>query len=456
MANRLGQHAIVIGGSVAGLITARVLADYFDRVTVLERDHIEEHPAIHQSIPQGNHVHVLLLGGLQVLSSLYPGFTNKLERLGAVRFRIGQELAFFFPDGKAYTLTGSVREPRDLGIDGYAQSRSLLEYCVREGTLALANVKLESGCAAQGVVYESGRVQGVRYTREGNPHTAAADLVVDAGGRGSRAHRWLIELGFPAPEETTIGVYFAYSSTKFRKPDYYNGSERVLGFLGPPRDSLRGALLEEIEDNTWHVSLGGRFGDYPPDDEEGFFAFARSLPTSTLYDLIKDAERVADIVHYRFPTSRLRHYERLTVFPEGFLILGDAISSFNPIYGQGMSSAALQAKGLHQLLADRVAESQDLDGLGLAFFPKAAEVIATPWTLAASFDFAYSKTRGSRPPDLKESSQYLAALDALVVEDVDVQRLVTEVFQLAKPLSTLKEEPLRSRVLAQQQKPAGK
>jgi 2-polyprenyl-6-methoxyphenol hydroxylase-like FAD-dependent oxidoreductase len=401
MAKHLGQRAIVIGGSMAGLMTARALADYFDHITVFERDYIEEHSAIHQSIPQGNHVHVLLLGGLQVLSSLYPGFTDKLERLGAVRFRIGQELAFFFPDRKAYTLTGSVREPRDLGIDGYAQSRGLLEYCVRKSTLALSNVKFESGCAVQGLVYESGRVQGVRYTQGGDTYTAAADLVVDAGGRGSRAHRWLIELGFPAPEETTIGVDFAYSNTKFRKPDYYNDAERVLGFLGPPPDSLRGALLEEIEEDIWHVSLGGRFGDYPPDDEEGFFAFAKSLPTSTLYHLIKDAERVADIVHYRFPTSRLRHYERLTAFPEGFLILGDSISSFNPIYGQGMSSAALQANALQQLLADRVAKSQGLDGLGLAFFPKAAEVIATPWTLAANFDFAYSKTRGTRPPDLE-------------------------------------------------------
>jgi hypothetical protein len=232
----------------------------------------------------------------------------------------------------------------------------------------------------------------------------------------------------------------------------YNPHFGIGSFIGLPPDSLTGALLEQIENDTWHVSLGGRFGEYPPDDDEGFIAFARSLPASTLYDLIKDAERVADIMHYRFPTSRLRHYERLAVFPERFLVLGDAISSFNPIYGQGMSSAALQAKALQQLLADRVAGSQGLDGLGLAFFPKTAEVVATPWALAASFDFAYPQTRGTRPPDLEESSQYLAALDTLMAEDIKVQRLVTEVFQLAKPLSCLREEPLRSRVVERQQK----
>ena len=144
----------------------------------------------------------------------------------------------------------------------------------------------------------------------------------------------------------------------------------------------------------------------------------------------------------------LRHYEQLTAFPERFLVLGDAISSFNPIYGQGMSSAALQVKALQQLLTERVAESQGLEELALTFFPKAAEVVTTPWTLAAGFDFAYPQTRGERPPDMEENAQYFAALYALTGEDWEVYQLVTEVFQLAKPLPVLMEEPLRSRVEA--------
>ena len=448
MANGLGQHAVVIGGSLTGLMTARVLADHFDQVTVLERDHIDEHPAIHRSIPQGNHLHALLLGGQQVLSSLYPDFTEKLHQLGAVRFRMGTELAFFLPDGKAYDLTGAVRQPYDLGFDAHSQSRSLLEHCVRQCTLAHANVRFEGGSAVQGLMYDNTRVHGVSYSHPSGANSLAADLVVDAGGRGSRAPRWLRELGFRAPEETTIGVDFAYSSTKFRIPDYYDEPERVLGFFGPPPDFLKAALMEEIEDHTWHLSLAGRFGEYPPADEDGFFAFTKSLHTPILYDLIKGAERVTDIIHYRFPTSVLRHYEQLTAFPERFLVLGDAISSFNPIYGQGMSSAALQVKALQQLLTERVAGSQGLEELALTFFPKAAEVIATPWTLAAGFDFAYPQTRGERPPDMEENAQYFAALYALTGEDWEVYQLVTEVFQLAKPLPVLMEEPLRSRVEA--------
>lgn len=212
--------------------------------------------------------------------------------------------------------------------------------------------------------------------------------------------------------------------------------------------------MEEIEDHTWHVSLAGRFGNYPPADEAGFLSFAKSLHTPKLYELLKDAERVADIVPYRFPTSVQRHYERLTAFPEGFLVLGDAISSFNPVYGQGMSSAALQVKALQQVLSERAMESQGLDGLALAFFPKAAEVVINPWTLAAHFDFAYPQTRGTRPPNLAENAQYFAAMSVLAAEDVEVQRLMAEVFNLAKPLSVLREETLRNRALEQLQKQA--
>src|SRR5262245_13910877 len=117
MAQHLGQQAVVIGGSLAGLMAARVLADHFDAVTVLERDHLDDRPALHQSIPQGHHVHGLLLGGQRVMASLYPGFLEQLDTLGAVRCRAGRDVAYYLPDGKAYSITGTVREARDLGFD---------------------------------------------------------------------------------------------------------------------------------------------------------------------------------------------------------------------------------------------------------------------------------------------------------------------------------------------------
>jgi 2-polyprenyl-6-methoxyphenol hydroxylase-like FAD-dependent oxidoreductase len=458
MLNRLGQHAVVIGGSIAGLMAARVLTDFFERVTVFDRDHIEAKPAVHKSVPQGNHLHALMLGGQQVLGSLYPDFTERLQQLGAVRFRIGRDAAVYSPAGKSYTLTGSVKEPRDLGLDSYSQSRGLLEYCLRQCTLELPQLKFAGDTAVQGLIYEGGQVRGVRVASDGVTDSIDADLVVDAGGRGSRAPRWLSELGFQTPEETSIGCDFAYTSAKFRKPDNYDAPEKVMLVGGPPPKFTNGGGIAEIENNTWIVSLAGRFGQYPPSDEEGFYAFAKSLPSRRLYDLIKDAERISDITHHRFPTSVQRHYERLQAFPERFVVLGDAISSFNPVYGQGMSSAALQVKALRQLLDGRAAgtPAAALEGLGAAFFPKAAEVIASPWILAASSDFAYPQTSGERPPNMEEGARYFAALDSIVAEDPEVHRLVAEVLQLARPLWDLTAEPLRSRILSRQEELAAR
>jgi 2-polyprenyl-6-methoxyphenol hydroxylase-like FAD-dependent oxidoreductase len=447
MSKLLGERAVVIGGSIAGLMTARVLADHFEHVVVLERDHIAEEPAIHKSIPQGNHLHALLLGGQQVLSRLFPHFTDKLQSRGALRLRMGKDNAILTPDGKAYSLGGAVREPRDLGIDIYCQSRGLLEYCVRQCTRESANISFRSDCAVRELTWANKRVSEVVYCNDGGSHSITSDFVVDTGGRGSQAPRWLKEFGFAAPEETIIGVDFAYTSARYRIPNW-SEPERLLSArpLGPEYPKM--GLISEIEGDVFHLSLGGRFGVYPPTEEQGFLAFAKSLHTSKLYDLVKDAERVTDITTFRFPTSLRRHYERLMAFPEGFLVLGDAISSFNPIYGQGMSSAALQVQALQNLLKERAQGTGRLDCLAMTFFARVAEVVSTPWTLAANFDFAYPRTTGERPSDLKEWARYFMALEALCVEDVQVHILVMEVINLAKPLSALSEEPLRSRVLA--------
>jgi 2-polyprenyl-6-methoxyphenol hydroxylase-like FAD-dependent oxidoreductase len=450
MAGRLGQHAVVIGGSIAGLLAARVLSDYFEQVTILERDQIAAEPVVHKSVPQGNHLHALLLGGERVISSFYPDFTDRLQKLGAIRLRIGQDIGFYSERGRAFTPTGSVKEPRALGTHAYSQSRALLEYCLRQSTLELPNLKFKSETPVHALVYESGRALGVGLGAIGAKDSLRADLVVDAGGRGSRAPRWLVELGFKAPEETTIGCDFAYSSAKFRRPAHYEG-ELVMLFAGTPPKHTRGAAVAEIENGHWMVSLAGRFGDYPPTDPEAFLAFAQSIPTPKLPELLKGAERLTEISHHRFPTSVQRHYERLDKFPERFLVLGDAMSSFNPVYGQGMSSAAMQVRALQQVLNERTS-GQGLDGLAGSFFPKAAEVIAAPWILAGAADFIFPQTKGERPPGMEDGGRYFAALDSIVAEDMEVQKIVNDVFQLVRPLWELTSEPLRTRVLERQQK----
>jgi len=425
-------------------MTARVLADFFERVTVLERDEIEDRPLARKSVPQANHLHGLLQGGQQVLSSLYPDFTNELRALGATRAVVGRDIVWHLPDGKAYNVTGSLRAPFDPGFDAHCASRGLIEFLVRRRTVSLPNVTLESGVTVHELICTEGRVRGAR---DENGRSFDAALVVDAGGRGSRSPRWLSAMGFPAPAATSIGVATAYSTANFRRPASFD-AEPLIFVTGPaPTVSRRGYLIT-IENDTLLVSLIGRFGDYPPTDRPGFLQFANELHSPVIADIVRDGEQLTPFNHYRFPRSVQWHYESMASFPEGLLVVGDAMCSFNPIYAQGMSVAALQVSALHELLSERATQARGLDGIAASFFPRAATINRTPWSLAAAFDFAYPQTTGDRPPGAEQEARYFAALDRLQRDDPDLQRLVTEVFHLVRPLSALRDEPLRSRVVA--------
>jgi 2-polyprenyl-6-methoxyphenol hydroxylase-like FAD-dependent oxidoreductase len=443
MASKLGQRAVVIGASMAGLATARVLSDHFEHVIALEQDDLEEGPVLHKSVPQGHHLHALLPGGLKVLSSLYPAFSQELAQRGATEVTLGRDVVWYLPDGKAYNPTGSIRTPFDSGLRAYCASRALIEFIVRRQTTAIANIRLEGASAVRELVHDEGRVRGVRLA---DSRTIEADLVVDATGRGRRARHWLTALGYSPPDETAIGLDTAYSTANFRRPRLFAG-EPIIFINGPAPQYTRRGYVITIENGTLLVSLIGRFGDFAPVDRDGFLGFAGELHNDLAYRIIKDGEQLTPIAHHRFASSVQRHYERMTSFPEGFVVIGDALCTFNPIYAQGMSAAAWQAEILQRTLA-QCAQAGSLDGLASSFFAEAAEFNGTPWNLAAAFDFAFPQTRGIRPPDLEQRTRYFAALDRLQCEDTEVRRLVTEVFQLLQPLSVLQKDPLRSRVLA--------
>jgi 2-polyprenyl-6-methoxyphenol hydroxylase-like FAD-dependent oxidoreductase len=442
---RLGDHAVVIGGSMTGMMVARVLADHFARVTVLERDEIPPGPEPRRYTPQGNHYHALLVGGQRVLEELYPGFTQRLEQSGAVPVAAGLETASHGPEGVGGPPPPT-EEPRDVGLRFYNQSRALLEHCLRQFHRAHDGITERCPASARRLLSEDGRVHGVEIESDGEIEPLEADLVVDAGGRAAHTPRWLESMGCTAPEETAIGVDFAYSSAVFRLPAELEIREKLATFGGPPPDHPNGAITAPIEGGLWIVSLAGRFGDYPPGDEEGFLAFARALPTPVLYERLKDAEQVGPIHRFRFPSSVHRRYERLRDFPRGLLVIGDAICSVNPAYGQGISAGALQVRALAALLRERAASGRGIDDLAPEFFARSAEVIVTPWTLAANVDLAYPKTVGERPAGMQEGARYFAELGALASEDAEVGLLIAEVFQLVHPLSVLMQEPLLGRV----------
>ena len=446
--NRTDQHAIVIGGSVVGLMTARMLAGQFGKVTLIERDQLADKPGPRKMTPQSNHYHVLLRGGLLVLGELYPNFMDRMVALGSTPVRVGMDVAYHTPWGKAYSQSGSIKKQRDLGQRVLAQSRNLLEFGIRSFTLETPNIELKSGCTVTALQHESGRITGITYTSPDGQKTLNADLIVDASGRGSRAPKWLADLGYAAPSETQIGCDLAYSTTKFEIPASYQEPERLHAFYSAIPGTPRAAMMHEIEGRVWHCSVQGRVGHYPPTDEAGFMEFARGLYTPKLYDMIKDAKRVDDIFHMRFPASVLRHYEKLERFPDGYLVIGDAICSVNPVHGQGMSAHALTVKALEDLILARTAAGRELDGLALEFFAKAAALIESPWTLAAMADFMFPDTKGERPDNLAQVYEYMQSLDALSVNDVEVHRLIADVLNLVRPVSALQEPKIKRRVVA--------
>jgi 2-polyprenyl-6-methoxyphenol hydroxylase-like FAD-dependent oxidoreductase len=241
-------HTVVIGGSIAGLITARVLSEFFEQVTILERDDIDDRPVVHKSVPQGNHLHALLNGGQQVLAVLYPGFTNDLRAFGANRVAIGRDVVWYLPDGKAFTATGSIREPFDVGLDAYCASRGVIECVIRRRTQEVPRIHMETGRAVRELVSRNGRISGVRCD---DGRSVEADLVVDPSGRTSHAARWLVAAGLSEPRKTTIGVDTAYSTANFRAPA--RGMTANPLFLSPvqPQNSPAGATSSGLKTNRY-------------------------------------------------------------------------------------------------------------------------------------------------------------------------------------------------------------
>ena len=443
MSSLIGKQALVVGAGMGGLTAARVLADYFEQVLVLERDTLPAQAKARSGIPQGKHVHVLLAGGQQALCELFPGFERDLVETEAVALKTGLDVLMERPG------TDDVPQ-RDLGFVSYAQSRPQLELNVRQRVLAQPNIELRQQCRVQAFVAseDGASVSGLIYTQaDRQGQTVETDLIVDASGRGALTLNLLESMGHALPEETTIGVNIAYATAVFEIPDDAPPDWKGVFTLPQAPEHSRGGLLMPMEGQRWILSLGGRQnGEEPPADVEGFMAFVRQLRTPTIYNAIQHAKRLGDIASYRFPESAYRHYEGFDAFPQGLLPLGDAICRFNPVYGQGMSVAAQEARALGHLLADRLSSPTPLDGLAQAFFAEAEAIIDTPWAMAAIPDFIYSETRGERPADFEQQLKVGMAMGKLAARDPAVHKLIAEVAHLLKPRSIYQDPEIQQRL----------
>lgn len=432
---RIGEHAVVIGASMGGLLAARALADFYGTVTLLERDTFPLSDVPRKGVPQGRHAHGLLARGRSVIEDFFPGWTDQVVACGGIRGDIANDVNWI---GHGVTLKTA---PSDL--IGLLASRPVLEGNVRRRLLALPNVRAIEGCAVQGLIAgDNGAViKGVRIRIGNGPEqTVTADLVVDASGRGSASPAWLESFGFARPWEEKIEIGIGYTTRIYRRrPGDLGGKLAVVG-AGSGPNWRNGTILFQAEDR-WIVSIGGYFGDHAPDDPQMFAAYAGSLPTSEIHDIVAHAEPMTDFVSYRYPANLRRRYEQLTRFPKGYLVFGDAMCSFNPVYGQGMTVAAQEASLLHDCL-----QEGDID-LARRFFAAAKTAIDTPWDIAVGNDLRHPQVQGLRPAKVRFINWYIGKLHMAARHDAALGNAFLRVANLTASPASLLHPPVVMRVV---------
>jgi 2-polyprenyl-6-methoxyphenol hydroxylase-like FAD-dependent oxidoreductase len=431
------DHAIVLGASMAGLAVARALSGHFRRVTVVERDDLGEEPVARKGTPQVGHAHGLLASGYRVLDGYFPGLMDELVLSGGRR---GDTTG----DGRWYHF-GQWKLCAECGLQGIVATRPALEAAVRRHVRALPNVTLLTGHDVKTPVFDADarRVSGV-VVRDHVTNTSAtmkADLVVDALGRGSPSAKWLSAWGFGEVLEETVRVDVGYTTAFFeRRPGDLDGKLGVVVTSTPPHQTRHGFTLL-AEGGRWTVTLMGVLGDHPPAELAAWKEFARSLPVPQIFDLVRDRQPLGPFSTYRFAANRRRLYAHMKRFPAGFIALGDAWCSFNPIYGQGMSVAVGQAKVLDECLA------RGEERLASRFFARAGRLGDWAWTIATGEDLRFPSVEGRRPMGAAILNRYIERVHRAAARDPVVLRRFFEVASLLRPPTSLLAPSVAWRVL---------
>jgi 2-polyprenyl-6-methoxyphenol hydroxylase-like FAD-dependent oxidoreductase len=426
---KVGDHAVVLGAGMAGLLAARVLADAYGRVTVMERDPLPETAENRKGVPQGRHAHLLVPQGTQILDELFPGLLDDLMAGGVPVVRDLAEFRFS-PGGHLLCLKGRPADPFICQA-----SRPYLEGHVRARVRALSTVEIIDRCEVIGLVTNAARdrVTGVRMVRRaagGAEERVDADLVLDATGRSGRTPAWLATMGYDQPPEEQLTIHLRYATRHLRlRPGALAGEKMVSIGAEPGRPT--GFVLFAQEEDRWILTAIGYDGHHPPADPEGFLAFVETVAPPDVFAAIRDAEPLDSIVGYRFTANLRRRYERLRRFPTGLLVFGDATCSSNPAYALGMSVAALQAVALQNTLA-----SGDRD-LARRFFRSAAKPVKMAWQLTTGADLALPQVKGRRPLPVRVINAYVARVLTAAERDPKVAEQFLRVAALQEPATRL-------------------
>jgi 2-polyprenyl-6-methoxyphenol hydroxylase-like FAD-dependent oxidoreductase len=421
-----GDQVVVLGASMAGLLAARVLSERFERVVMIERDPLPPIGEHRRSVPHGRHLHGLHPRGREILDELFPGFTETLTASGAVGCDVLGDLR--------WQLSGHQLRQARIGLPALFASRPFLEGHVRAMLQRLPGVRIlgQHSICGLTVTPDRRRITGVevRPTDGGAPAQVAASLVVDATGRGSRTPVWLSELGYPRPAQDRVEIGLGYATrTYILRPGAMNGDRMIL--TGATLANPRAGVLAVTEGGRHMLTIAGIRGDHPPTDPIAFDKFVAGLPSADIAAAIAGAQSLDDPVPFRFPASVRHRYERLPRFPRGLLVIGDAVCSFNPVYGEGMTVAATQAMTLRRLL------TQDGAPDARRYFRAIAAAIDVPWDIAVGADLAFPQVPGKRSAKVRLVNAYLPRLHAAAAHDDALAAALVRVIGLKERPQTL-------------------
>ncbi|WP_329409500.1 pyridine nucleotide-disulfide oxidoreductase [Streptomyces sp. NBC_00704] len=432
------RTAVVLGGSHAGMLAARALSGFADRVVVIERDVLPDGPAPRRGLPQARHAHMLWSGGVRAVEELLPGVTDALLDAGARRSPVTTDMVVLGPRGWFR------RWPESHHV--ILAGRDLLDATVRDLVLADERVEVLTGTEATGLVGDAGAVTGVRVRTaggtedredrddpQGRERIVSAALVVDATGRGSRAAGWLQDLGLPAVERREVDSGLAYASRLYLAPERARSGYPIVNVQPDPRDGRpgRAGFLLPIEDGRWIVTLNGTRGGEPSADNEDFERFAREeLRHPVIGELLERAEPLSDVSFTRATVNRRSHYERMAAWPENFAVLGDALAAYNPLYGHGLAVAAQSAVALRDAVRRHGWGSA---GLSRRVQRAVARPAGAAWDLAVGQDVFYPGAT-ENGPTLRDRvlAAYVGRLMLTATGSGRIARRVTDVTSLER------------------------
>lgn len=430
-ARMLGKRLVIIGAGVGGCYAAGALSEFFNETLVLDRDELPSTPTARAGVSQGPHIHGLLRRPLDIACELFPNFEADLDTGGGIKLTYGTQARFHD--------SGQWQPKRNLGISIYSQSRPLLEHLLRRAASRRSGVRFCSSTTVTDYMIERGIVSGVLITKDDSETDILdADLVVDASGRGSSILSLLKSHGYGEVDTVEFGVGIAYTSAFFSRTGSQNEEPYACVIRGNVPNTRSGVMFP-IEGDRWVISLSGRFDEHPPAEDEGFFAFAEKLEDPILHETISREKRVSDYSRFLIPRIYYRHYEAMPRFPERLLPIGDTVTGFNPVYGQGMAVAAQHALAIRHLLFEIQASGGGLADLRSRALSRISDESAAAWNMSTPIDLVYPQTTGERPPDLVEKTEFSRYMRRRIEIDPELHALYFRVMNLLEPAGALQQ-----------------